>query len=376
MRIKRSVIQAYTGILGWHTSRKLIVISSDDWGSIRVDSTVARQQLIKAGINMDSNRFDRFDMLESDTDMEMLFEVLLKHKDYNGNHPVITAVTNVANPDFEKIKQDNFKQYYYQNLVETHSNFEGHDRVYEYYKKGIELGIFVPQSHGREHLHVNRWMKALQSGHPLTHKAFEQRFFMLNPKYLAESGMRGFGASFDIDAMSEIPEQIKIVRDGLNIFESIFKYKATYFTTPAEKYNNQLNPELYEQGIRMIDVPKLRRMPLGDGKSKYKLHYIGQKNKYNQYYLTRNAVFEPNMHDTANGVDSCLNDIAIAFKWNKPVIISNHRAAFMGGLDVANRDNGLKALSRLLMEIEKRWPEIEYMSVDSLGEVLIKKEKK
>lgn len=61
---------------------------------------------------MDSNRFDKFDTLESNEDLEKLFDILLSFKDHNGNHPVITAVTNIANPEFDKIRENNFEHYF------------------------------------------------------------------------------------------------------------------------------------------------------------------------------------------------------------------------------------------------------------------------
>lgn len=63
----------------------------------------------------------------------------------------------------------------------------------------------------------------------------------------------------------------------------------------------------------------------------------------------------------------CLKHIDIAFKWNKPAVISIHRLNFMGGLDVTNFERGLKHLSTLLKEIVKRWPDVEFMASEELG---------
>ena len=72
-------------MFGFKTDRKLILFTSDDWGGVRVRSKEARQNLIRAGIDMDSNRFDRYDTLESNKDLEHLFDVLLSHRDINGS---------------------------------------------------------------------------------------------------------------------------------------------------------------------------------------------------------------------------------------------------------------------------------------------------
>ena len=108
----KQILNTVYNSLGWKTKRKLVVILSDDWGSIRVPSKESREKLIALGIDMNTNRFNKFDSLESNLDLENLFEVLLHHKDCNGNHPVFTAMTNVANPDFNNIKNNEHNNKY------------------------------------------------------------------------------------------------------------------------------------------------------------------------------------------------------------------------------------------------------------------------
>src|SRR3546814_849377 len=111
-------------------------------------------------------RFNQYDTLESNTDMEQLFDVLLRHSDQQGRNPVITAMTNVANPDFDKIRKRKHEQYFYEPFVDTLQRYPDHDRVYNLYREGIKQRIFVPEFHGREHVHISRWMDALQGGDP------------------------------------------------------------------------------------------------------------------------------------------------------------------------------------------------------------------
>jgi hypothetical protein len=359
-----------SNIPGIRIKQRTIIICSDDWGSMRVDSREARDELIKSGIDMDGNRFDRYDILECNKDMEDLFEVLLAHCDCDNHHPVFTAVTNVCNPDFKKIKENKFEHYFYIDLKNTHENYTGHEKVFELYKQGIELGIFIPQSHGREHLNTGLWMKALQGSHETTLKGFGQKYFMFNPRYLSGIADNGFGAAFYPFNQDLLAEHCQILSDGLDIFKDMFNYNAVYFTAPSGIFSDQLDQVLIEKGIRLIDVQKLRKMPLGNGRLRYKLHFMGQRNRYSQFYITRNAVFEPNMNKYDDGVDSCLYGISQAFKWSKPAVISNHRAAFVGGLDAGNRAKGLKSLSRLFNEIKKRWPDVRYKSMADLYKII------
>lgn len=356
--------------LGWKTSRKLIVFTSDDWGSVRVASNEARENLKAKGFNMDSNRFNRFDTLESSADMEALFEVLSKHKDHIGNKAVFTALTNVANPDFKKIKESGFSKYHYEPFTETLKNYPEHSAVYDLYKQGISENIFRPEFHGREHLNVNRWMAALQAGNKNALTAFEHGFYIPDRADMLTEGAKNFGAAFDVDFPADVSQHEAIVADGLNLFRQLFGYKAKLFTAPSQIYNSGIEKTLAAEGIKLLDVPTLQKIPAGYGKEKKKLRYIGKKNGLGQRYITRNAVFEPNMNELGNGVNSCLADIEKVFKAKKPAIISNHRAAFTGSIDPANRDKGVKALDELLSAILKKWPDAEFISAATLYDIM------
>lgn len=354
----------------FRTNRKIIVFTSDDWGGVRIRSNDQRKKLIQIGFDMDGNRFDRFDTLESNTDMENLFEVLLKHMDVNGSHPVLTALTNVANPNFEKIKTNNYSRYYYEPFTQTLERYPLHNCVYELYKKGIELNIFKPESHGREHLQIKWWLQYLQSGNQVVKNAFDNEFFHLSGKYLSNPYHRSLVAAFDISEISELSFQNEIIEDGAILFSELFGYKSIYFTPPAGHFNKAIETTAFDSGLKLIDVPHIRKMPVGHGKFKMKIHYLGQKSNSGLMYFPRNTMFEPNLNENTDGVDVCLKGIETAFKFRQPAIISNHRAAFVGGLSIDNRDKGIKALDRLFAEIKKKWPDAEFMSASSLYSIM------
>jgi len=363
------LIRKIFNFLGFHTNNKLIIFISDDWGGLRIRSKEARENLIKLGIDMETNRFNRYDMLESNSDLEELFEVLLKYKDCKGNHPIITAAVNVANPDFEKISENNFSEYFYEPFTKTLERYPESDRVFLLYKRGIELNIFRPEFHGREHLNIKWWLENLKSGNKIFLEAFRNEYWYVPVKNLLNVSISNLGAAFDIYMLDEIGQQKNIINDGVKVFNDIFNYNPILFVPPAQYYNERLEEAIANCGFKMIDVPHLHKMPLGYGKFKTKLHYMGQKNKYGLKYLIRNVVFEPNMYDNSNCIDGCIAGIENAFRYHKPAIISNHRAAFIGGLDLKNRAKGLKALDLLFSKILKRWPEVEFLSAASFLQI-------
>ena len=72
-------------IPGWQTKRKIVIIESDDWGSIRMPSKEAFKRLQKAGIPVEKCPMNSYDSLASEEDLSALFQVLQTVKDKNKN---------------------------------------------------------------------------------------------------------------------------------------------------------------------------------------------------------------------------------------------------------------------------------------------------
>ena len=352
------------------TDKKLIVLLSDDWGSTRIKSAEDQRQLEQKGFKI-ASRFDKFDTIESDIDLQNLFEVLLKHKDHKGNHPVITAVTNVGNPNFSKIKESNFKDYFFESNEDTYSRYADSNQVLKLVEQGISQNIFIPELHGREHVQVNWWMNELQNQDSFARKVFENEFFFLGPQYLKNPKRgRGIGAAFDTWTSDDVVSHKKIATSAAAIFQKQYGYTSTHFTPPAMFYNPDLESTLVENGTEWLDVGRFFKVPMPDGKEKHQYNYLGRKKKSGLKVLVRNCVFETNMTASNNGVASCLQGIQEAFDAKQPALISNHRASFVGGIKKENRDSGLNALNDLLTSILQKWPDAEFVAVKNVSSVL------
>ena len=81
----------FVNFFGWRTNRKIVVIESDDWGSIRMPSKDVYNKCLKAGYPVNLNPYEKYDSLASKDDLEILFDLLSEFKDSNGRNPVITA---------------------------------------------------------------------------------------------------------------------------------------------------------------------------------------------------------------------------------------------------------------------------------------------
>ena len=349
------------------TDRKLIVLLSDDWGSVRIKSLEDQKQLVEKGFKIQS-RFDKYDTLESNADIEALFEVLLKHTDHKGNHPVITAVTNVANPDFKRIQENDFQSYYYETIEQTYQRYPESDKVFDLIHQGIRQNIFVPQSHGREHVQVNWWLEELQDGTSFARKTFDNEFFFLGAQYLQKSRRgRDLAAAYDVMNTNDVQMSKESVKSALKIFSDLFNFKSQAFVPPAMYYNTAIEETLFSAGVTWLDVGRFLKVPLEGGSERYQFNYLGKQRKSGLKILVRNSVFETNMSENDNGVDRCMIDIEQAFLNGQPALISNHRASFVGGLDIRNRSKGIMALDELFSRITSKWGDVEFGSAEQLN---------
>jgi hypothetical protein len=366
--ISNSFLRNISNIPGWTCETKIVVIESDDWGSIRMSSKNSYEKLKQKGLNItggDSMRYNLFDTIEGAADLELLFETLRLVKDSRGNHPVVTALSLSANPDFEKIRSSNFSDYYYEPFTSTLDKY-GRKGTIEAYKEGIKSKLFVPQFHGREHLNLAVWMRALQNKDPYTLAAFEEGVWGFKNNYNARIN---YQAAFDLELPEDVEGQKKIVAEGLELFEKLHGYRASFFVPPNGPINNVLEQTAAENGIQFMSAPKIQLEALGNGNTRKVYHYLGQQNKSKQIYITRNCFFEPSS-DAKDWIASCLSDINIAFRWHKPAVISTHRVNYVGSLDEGNRKKGLEQLKTLLTQIVHKWPAVVFLSSNQLGEMI------
>jgi hypothetical protein len=358
-------------LLGWHTKRKIVVIESDDWGSIRMPSKEIYNEFLKMGYSVDKDSYCKYDSLESVNDLMNLFTVLSSFKDINGNFPVITANTVVANPDFDKIEESDFEVYHYELFTETLKRYPNHSGILNLYKEGISNKIFYPQFHGREHINISLWMDQLRKKDQLTLLAFKAKSFGI-PSNINLGKETNYMKAFDFRNEVEKEEKILILNEGMLIFENLFNYYSKSFIPPSYSWHSDFNYHIAEKGIRYIQgIPFQFEPNIFSGPSHLrKFHYCGEHNKFSQIYLVRNCHFEPSQFLNIDWVDECLFRIENAFKCNKPAIISTHRLNFIGSIDPSNSDRNLVLLKNIISATQKKWPDVEFMTSDQLGDLI------
>jgi len=363
MIVRQILTKNYVNFRGWHTNRHLLVIESDDWGAIRMPSKIAFNELSKI-CDSQGCFFDQYDSLETPKDLQALYDVLTSVKDFHGNPVVFQPYAVVANPNYEKIEQNGFQQYFYESFLETYKRYAQTEHSFDAIKEGINAGIWHPQSHSREHIQVRRWMKALQDSNSLSRKEFSLRAFHSGccPAAL------DYYCAYGYDSLDELSELKGVMKEGLNMFEDIYGYRSISFCAPCGIINKNILDYSSELGVK-----------LGSGQIHYPNfkngfnvinHFWGDRGENGMIFYRRNCKFEPARDHNIDWADRCLKEIEIAFRWGKPAVIDSHRVNYIGSIDESNRTDSLRQLSKLLKMVVKRWPDVEFINSDQLYKIM------
>ncbi|MCF1716379.1 hypothetical protein L0U88_17185 [Flavihumibacter sp. RY-1] len=355
-------------ILGKRVSDKYVIIECDDWGSQRMPSSDTFDYLTKKGLDINDGRYNLYDSLENPEDLEALFFTLKKYQGSDGSSPVFTAFTSLTNPDFIKIKMDNFNNYHYYNLDKSYDLFSNSKRMRELWRQGVSDGIFVPQLHGREHIAVQFWLKQLKKNNQDLLDGFEKGFVFVKDKTVSQT-IRNFRAElyYENDQQKEFIR--KKLFDAIVLFKEYFGFNATAFAATNGIFDSDFEQVLVESGVSYLASPLFPKKETGKSRYDGLIRKFGQIGASGMIYYLRNCAFEPNGPEY-KGIEQTLQQVEAAFRWDKPAVISTHRVNFVGGLSVKNRESGLNELKKLLSAILITWPDVKFTTV----ELLCKKE--
>lgn len=370
--MKQTIANHLKNISGWRTNRKLVIFSVDDYGNVRLDSKTALNNLLMANISIDSH-FDRFDTLETRDDLESLYDVLNSVQDKHGNPAIFTPYALSCNIDFEAMATNDYQEYVYELLPETYrkltvKNKKAYAGAWNLWEEGIQRGFMKPQFHGREHFNLSVFNDLLKKRNENLLKVLKQDSYVTIPEH--KGYKQGWTAAYSFNDKNETHRFLENIEDGLNKFKEVYGYASKVFTPPAQQFPLHLEAALTTLGLKYIDRPRSLKRHLGNGQYQMEKHKLGGGT--NMTELVRNVVFEPTTTRISNWVDFTFKQVEAAFFWKKPANISSHRVNFCGHIEEENRKVGLTALKQLLDKIVKRWPEVEFISADKLGDIITK----
>lgn len=364
-RLKQNIVTNAKNIPGWSAKRKIVAFISDDWGDLRIHSKKEYAQLVKKGIPVDRSLHTQVESLATEKDLYDLFEVLSSVKDRNGRYAAISPFTIMANPDFKKIEESGFEEYFHKPFTDTLIERDGDSRTIDAWKKGIEEGLFLPEMHGKEHISVPIWMRKLQSGNEMYRFCFKHRFAHYSELSMAYPIVATY--------FYENEEDFQIINNGIgkgiNLFEKTFDYRPAAFNPPNAIFHPRFYGALKSSGIRNLDTSHIRSEPDGNGECVRKRYRFGEVSKEGLVHFISNCAFEP-VKENPDVIEATLKQVQAAFRWNKPALINTHRINYVTGYGNYTRDKNLSALKKLLGEILSNWPDAEFMGVGEFCEFM------
>lgn len=371
MSFKNTINNNLKNVLGWKTNRKLLAFAVDDYGNIGLHSLKAKIVLLNNNVAL-NGRFSELDALDTTKDFEDLFEILSSVKDSKGRFAIFTTYALPANVDFKKTLEKGL--FVPENLNETYEKLSSDEPIsyggaLELLKEGINSELIRPQFHGREHLNQLVFNRLISDNNRELLLNLKQQSIAGIPNHSSYPNVR-VSEAFSYSEESEVENHKEIIIDGINRFIQVYGYRPTSFTPPAMLIHPKLYPFLEQLGFNAIDKPRKNRVHLGKGKYHVESNKLGIRKDENHVTIVRNCLFEPNSRNI-NWVDFTFAQIKAAFYWGKPAIISSHRVNYCGHIDPMNRVNGLRELKSLLEKVVRTWPEIEFVSVDELANIII-----
>jgi hypothetical protein len=372
--LRDRIAKNYINAIGWKTKQKYLLIESDDWGAVRMPSIEVYNKLKSQHIEVDKFSFDKLDSIESEMDLQMLFDVLNGFKDIKGNPAVLTAYHVLSNPNFEEIERNGRKEYVYETILDTYKKNSSTVNSFKLIEKGFSEKLYFPQFHGREHIHVKRWMEAINSSSKKEQLTFENRAIIWSGASNCNNPYtKDYFKGFDYDSENEFSSIESIQKDGLDLFRKIFGFNSVTLTAQGSIWGDHILPMLNDNGVKLIGGHQL--IPNLGSPYKIKNRFWGDNNKFGQVYWRRNCLFEPYKEKNDDAVNKCLEDIEVAFRWGKPAVISSHRVNFIGSIFPENRENSLKQLNMLLKKVLEKWPDVQFIQSAQLAELMLNSNK-
>lgn len=355
-------------MFGLKTKRKIVVIESDDWGSLRMPNKNVYNSVIGKGIHLDRCPYSKYDTLETEEDLVALYEVFNRINKKFNKTPIITTNFLAANPDFEKIKENKFLSYEYENIAITYNKNKNSQSIKYILREGFNNQYIRPQFHGREHLNVKMWMKLLNENKAVK-TAFDYNIFALSFNNTDTIKMPYLASFMKLEYNDDFSD---IISSGIKEFKEFFGFYPQSFIAPVYVWDQNVEKVISEYEFNSIQGLFYRKNFNNylDPKPKKIRRNFKKNSDFGQIQLVRNCFFEPSTSSHLDWVDECLKDVEVAFNWNRPAIICSHRLNFVGGMDEMNRNKNLKEFEKLISNIIKKWPDVVFVSSDEIENYL------
>ena len=291
-----------------------------------------------------------------------LLSLFLQYHDQHQHHPVLTLGLVLAEPDVEKICQQN-NNYYRRDLSDNK-----YTDLVNIIKKGHEKGVFSLHLHGMEHF----WPDSLMKSTGL--KGVDNWLF--DSKSLSTEELPSYLQSrwCDTSILPSTPlgklEIEEAVDAEKTCFIKVFGQEPKVVVPPTFVWTDSVINAYASHDIHIFVTPGKQytgRDAQGKIQSNGRTFYNGDRDKVNNaLYLVRDVYFEP---DLGHKADDVLNDIISRARCGRPALLEMHRFNFL-----ANKAQSLSEVKRLLDVISNKLPETLFLSAEKLANIYYAKD--
>lgn len=360
---------------------KVIVIKSDDWGTCETCPTresfcelVQTHPFMKDPGYKTPNGMSPFALatLESPTDMETLFQSLLKYRGGDNRPAVFTPLYMGGCPDFEAIKKNNFSSFVFLGIDRgVPSMWERGDSIAKA-RQGMKLGIWYPELElTLHHFNPEPWLELLRQGDDLCQRCFSHQVFRT---------YRSYPESLKV-AEPTVEDFDKELKAGVEAFRGCFGYYP--HTWGGEALDDGREESLRRNHIQVV-LAAGEKDNRGD---KYDYEWVygdfllrkeGLNTKvignYDEgsglHYLAGNCRIEPYGYaeNFWAGWIRAYEAIEKRFDENEPVVMTTHKINYVS---FSHRDVevNLAQLEKLLSKVQEEHAEAVYVTLWELAQL-------
>jgi len=344
-------------ISGFHFDRPLVVLQSDDWGRVGLRDQEGHELLQSAGLSLGERPYD-FYTLETAEDLTGLLAILKLHHDSNGRSPCLEMNFVVANLDFDRMKDGDWREVQLLPLADGLPLGWVRPGLMQAYHKGIADGVFHPALHGITHF---CWQAVERSS-----SADGERANLLRTLWRAGTPyihwrMPWIGYEYwDAEKPEEerflpVHAQGELIDRTIGLFGKAFSSLPRSACAPGYRANDDTQRVWAQHGIRVAqNGPGMLTPP-----------HIDQ---YGILHLARTVEFEP-IADPQFSVEMCLRRAEDCFSRGIPAIVSVHSINFHSTVRDF-RTGTLKRLDEFLTALESKHPDLLYVHDENLDQLI------
>jgi hypothetical protein len=335
----------------------VVVIESDDWGN---------------GVLWADAREESGEDQKQASAVEHLSELLQRHQDSIGRHPVLTAFVVTGQADFSAILADP-KRTYHRKPID-----EAMPMLVAALRKAETARLFAIAYHAHDHRNPELWSAAMSRAFEdarcegrafgYTELAAYQRQAIDG---LTGQGMAPWGGEYydvregSLVSISAQAAEAK-VREGLNELLRAFGRRSVSTVAPRYLWGPAVEAAWCANGIQYVHGVDWQNGPATQT-DENRSRKLGFHTAGGLVGVPRNVHLEVSPDKTLPSVDMAFSQAKRAWACGQPAVISTHSYNYYDD-DPAMSEAVLRCLDQLLRQLEQQMPDLVYLSSEEIGQ--------